>query len=116
MPTTLTIDDEATTLTELWLHDLVEKTNRWWQQTGTDRLSLIHVAHLGLHLCRWGETKGLCAMPVGVSPRVIAVTLGPLFMGDRKGLQDEARKWVMDTAGWRRMGFGEGPANAGGGK
>lgn len=117
MPTTLDIADEPAALAELWLHGLVSKTNAWWRATGTDPLDLIHVAHLGLHLCRWGEKRGLCRMPAGISSRAIAVELGPAFMADRKALEDEARDWVMRTAGWRRMGLGEGPATTtGGGK
>lgn len=99
MPSSLSIEDHPAALCELWLHGLATKTNAWWTATGGTGPDLVHPINIAMHLCERAGIK----TPGHITPGTLAAILGPTFLTDRKGLEDQARKYVTETATWRRI-------------
>lgn len=85
------------------IHELAEKTNKWWYATGGERPDLLHYREIADWVYRWALETG---RPVRINhdhPSVIFQELAACWNEERDTCKAEARRYVMDQAAWRRV-------------
>jgi hypothetical protein len=100
----LTEPPPAPTPCQAWLYRISRTTNEWWWKTGGDGTYLVLPNELGIHLLNW---KGITLSSLYLE--AVADALEPFFVAERKALEAELRRLVMDRASDRRLSLSQYP-------